>query len=128
MLDIDGNSKITKREIYRRFTGDSVMVNAIVQGSPCLKYLQQPKTWGKAFESMDTNEDGVLSFDEFIRYCAIEFQKTQREGSSSPIAARYGPGSSTSLNEKDTEDDTFTPALTPADAFGPSSVDDDGLL
>ena len=65
LLDRDGSGELTKKEIMTALRKNAE-VQKIIKGSPTLKALGKPRTIATAFQEMDLDGSGSVTYDEFL--------------------------------------------------------------
>ena len=67
LIDENGNGQIDKQEMLGAVRGD-VRVWELLKLSETLQPLMRPQTWESTFNAMDTNNDGVVDFQDFLKF------------------------------------------------------------
>mmetsp|Transcript_1778 Transcript_1778/g.3034 ORF Transcript_1778/g.3034 Transcript_1778/m.3034 type:complete len:257 (-) Transcript_1778:87-857(-) len=70
LIDKNGNGVIEKSEVLRAAQSPDDSLTALCTQIPCLMPFLDARQWERAFKSMDTNEDGVISWFEFVHFFA----------------------------------------------------------
>lgn len=67
-IDTNGNGVLEKSEVLAAVNSQEPGLKDFCQQVPCMMPLLQPASWEAAFNALDTNADGMISWYEFVAF------------------------------------------------------------